>query len=128
MITKKDAIKLGVIGLGYVGLPLALEFAKKRKVVGFDVNQNRIEQLKSGFDVNLETTKSELKNSKKINFTNNVQDLEKLNCYIVTVPTPIDKYKKPNLEPLLMASKTVGNFLKKKKFSYLRVYCLPWLH
>ena len=114
MITKKDAIKLGVIGLGYVGLPLALEFAKKRKVVGFDVNQNRIEQLKSGFDVNLETTKSELKNSKKINFTNNVQDLEKLNCYIVTVPTPIDKYKKPNLEPLLMASKTVGNFLKKK--------------
>ena len=114
MITKKDAIKLGVIGLGYVGLPLALEFAKKRKVVGFDVNRNRIEQLKSGFDVNLETTKSELKNSKKINFTNNVQDLEKLNCYIVTVPTPIDKYKKPNLKPLLMASKTVGNFLKKK--------------
>ena len=114
MITKKDAIKLGVIGLGYVGLPLALEFAKKRKVIGFDVNRNRIEQLKSGFDVNLETTKSELKNSKKINFTNNVQDLEKLICYIVTVPTPIDKYKKPNLKPLLMASKTVGNFLKKK--------------
>ena len=114
MINKKKDLKLAVIGLGYVGLPLALEFAKKRKVIGFDVNKQRIKELKSGFDRNLESTKSELKNIKKLNFTNHEKDLEFANCYIITVPTPIDKFKKPNLRPLLMASKVVGDFLKKK--------------
>jgi UDP-N-acetyl-D-galactosamine dehydrogenase len=114
MINKKKDLKLAVIGLGYVGLPLALEFAKKRKVIGFDVNKQRIKELKSGFDRNLESTKSELKNKKKLNFTNHEKDLEFANCYIITVPTPIDKFKKPNLTPLLMASKIVGCFLKKK--------------
>ena len=114
MINKKKDLKLAVIGLGYVGLPLALEFAKKRKVIGFDVNKQRIKELKSGFDRNLESTKSELKNIKKLNFTNHEKDLEFANCYIITVPTPIDKFKKPNLTSLLMASKIVGCFLKKK--------------
>ena len=114
MINKKKELKLAVIGLGYVGLPLALEFAKKRKVIGFDVNKQRIKELKSGFDRNLETTKSEIKNIKKLNFTNHEQDLEFANCYIITVPTPIDKFKKPDLTFLLMASKTVGGFLKEK--------------
>jgi UDP-N-acetyl-D-galactosamine dehydrogenase len=114
MTNKTKDLKLAVIGLGYVGLPLALEFAKKRKVIGFDVNKKRIKELKSGFDRNLESTKSELKNIKKLNFTNHEKDLEFANCYIITVPTPIDKFKKPNLRPLLMASKTVGSVLKKK--------------
>ena len=114
MINKKKDLKLAVIGLGYVGLPLALEFAKKRKVIGFDVNKKRIEELKSGIDKNLESTKAELKDIKKLDFTNNEQELEFSNCYIITVPTPIDEFKKPNLRPLLMASKAVGNFVKKR--------------
>ena len=114
MINKIKDLKLAVIGLGYVGLPLALEFAKKRKVIGFDINKKRIEELKSGIDRNLESTKTELKDIKRLNFTNNEQDLELSNCYIITVPTPIDEFKKPNLRPLLMASKTVGNFVKKR--------------
>ncbi|MDA8836197.1 Vi polysaccharide biosynthesis UDP-N-acetylglucosamine C-6 dehydrogenase TviB [Candidatus Pelagibacter bacterium] len=114
MINKKKDLKLAVIGLGYVGLPLVLEFAKKRKVIGFDINKKRIEELKSGIDRNLESTKAELKDIKKLNFTSNEQDLELSNCYIITVPTPIDEFKKPNLRPLLMASKLVGNFVKKR--------------
>ena len=114
MIKKIKDLKLAIIGLGYVGLPLALEFEKKRKVIGFDTNQKRIKELKSGIDMNLESTKKELLNLKQLNFTNNVEDLKKANCYIITVPTPIDKFKKPNLGPLLKASETVGNFIKKK--------------
>ena len=111
--TIKD-LKLAIIGLGYIGLPLALEFEKKRKVIGFDTNQKRIEELKCGIDTNLESTKKELLKLKQLNFTNNVDDLKIANCYIITVPTPIDKFKKPNLEPLLRASETIGNIIKKK--------------
>ena len=113
MIHNRKNLKLAIIGLGYVGLPLALEFAKKRKVIGFDINKERITQLKSNKDKNLEFGKSELRRSKWLNFTSNEEELKNANCYIITVPTPIDKYKKPNLKPLFNASKTIGKIIKK---------------
>tara|TARA_Y100000389_G_scaffold167531_1_gene172764 strand:- start:11888 stop:13171 length:1284 start_codon:yes stop_codon:yes gene_type:complete len=113
MINNTKKLKLAIIGLGYVGLPLALEFAKKRSLIGFDINKKRINELNSGIDKNLETTKKELKNRNKIIFTNNKKNLKQANCYIITVPTPVDKFKKPNLEPLLKASKTIGKFIKR---------------
>ncbi len=114
MPKKNKKIKLAIIGLGYVGLPLALEFAKKRSVIGFDIDEERIKELNSGLDRNFEFSKEELKNSKKIKLTFIEDELRGANCYIVTAPTPIDKFKKPNLKPLLMASKIVGNFLSNK--------------
>ena len=114
MIQKIQNLKLAVIGLGYVGLPLALAFAKqKRHVIGFDINEKRIKQLKLGIDVNLESKKKDFKGLKYLNFTKNTNDLNSVNCFIVTVPTPIDKFKKPNLKPLLNASKIVSKVLKK---------------
>ena len=109
--TKK--LKLAIIGLGYVGLPLALEFAKKRYVIGFDIENRRINELKTGVDRNSDTKKNQLKNIKKLFFTSNEKDLKSANCYIVTVPTPIDRLKKPNLEPLLNASKIISKNIKK---------------
>ena len=114
MIVKKKNLKLAIVGLGYVGLPLALEFSKKRTVIAYDINKKRINELKFGVDVNLESTKKELVNKKNINFTSNKEDLKFVNCYIITVPTPINNSKKPNLIPLKSASKLVGNLLKKK--------------
>tara|TARA_Y100000741_G_scaffold346009_1_gene311955 strand:- start:944 stop:2224 length:1281 start_codon:yes stop_codon:yes gene_type:complete len=114
MLNKNKKIRLAIIGLGYVGLPLALEFAKKRSVIGFDINEDRIDELNSGVDRNLEFDKKELKKSNKLKFTSSIRDLSFANCFIVTVPTPIDKLKKPNLKPLLMASEVVGNFIKKQ--------------
>lgn len=106
-------IKLAIIGLGYVGLPLAVEFGKKRSVIGFDINQRRIDDLNLGDDFTLETTKEEIFAAKYLRFTANVDDLRACNCYIVTVPTPIDKYKRPDLTPLIRASETVGRVLAK---------------
>jgi len=113
MINIIKDIKLGIIGLGYVGLPLALEFSKNRKVIGFDLKKNRIEELNSGIDKNLEFSKEEIQNSKQLNFTNNVEDLKYANCFIVTVPTPINELKKPDLQPLLQASEMIGKIIKK---------------
>ncbi len=113
MKVKIQKIKLAVVGLGYVGLPLALEFAKKTKVIGFDIENKRIKELKIGIDKNLEFKKKDLKNIKNLNFTNNKQDLKSANCYILTIPTPVNKLKKPNLKPLLEATKIVANNLKK---------------
>jgi len=113
MINTIKDIKLGIIGLGYVGLPLALEFSKNRKVIGFDLKKKRIEELNSGIDKNLESSKRELQNSKKLNFTNNKEDLKYANCFIITVPTPIDELKKPDLQPLLQASEMIGKIIKK---------------
>jgi UDP-N-acetyl-D-galactosamine dehydrogenase len=110
---KINKLKLAIIGLGYVGLPLALAFAKKRNVIGFDVEKTRIKQLKKGYDRNFENTKDTIQKIKKIKFTNYEKDLERANCFIITVPTPIDKNKKPDLKPLINASKTVGNYIKK---------------
>ena len=112
MIKSKD-LKLAIIGLGYVGLPLALEFAKKKIVIGFDNNKKRIEELNSGIDKNLEFNKAILQNSKNLNFTNSTNQLKAANCYIVTVPTPINEFKKPDLKPLIKASEMIGKLIKK---------------
>ena len=114
MILKIDEIKIAVIGLGYVGLPLALEFAKKKPVIAFDINKQRINKLILGIDKNMEYSKKDIIKSKKINFTNDIKDLYSANCFIITVPTPIDKYKKPDLKPLLKASEMIGKIIKKR--------------
>lgn len=107
-------LRLAVVGLGYVGLPLAVEFGRKRPVIGFDINYSRIEELKDGNDITLETTEIELKDATHLSFTNNLNDLKDCNVFIVTVPTPIDKDKNPDLTPLVHASKCVGSILKKE--------------
>ncbi len=105
-------IKLAIIGLGYVGLPLAVEFGKQRSVVGFDINQKRIDQLKAGHDFTLETEPEELQAASHLQFSTDIEDLRGCNVYIVTVPTPIDDHKRPDLTPLIKASETVGKVLK----------------
>ena len=105
--------KIALIGLGYVGLPLAVEFGKKREVVGFDINQNRINDLKKGLDVTLETTAQELKDAAYLGYTTILDDIKDCEIYIVTVPTPIDKHKRPDLRPLEKSSEAVGSILKK---------------
>lgn len=105
-------MRLAIVGLGYVGLPLAAEFGRKRSVVGFDINQRRIDELKAGNDSTLETTREELAAAKHLSYTTNHDDLRACNCYIVTVPTPIDEHKRPDLTPLIKASETVGKVLK----------------
>ncbi len=105
--------KLAIIGMGYVGLPLAIEFGKKRKVIGFDVNKSRINDLKSGNDFTLEATPQELKDAFHLSYTTNLDDIKDCTIFIITVPTPIDKYKKPDLTPLENASEAVGTILKK---------------
>lgn len=105
-------IKISVIGLGYVGLPLAVEFGKKHPVIGFDVNQHRIEELKSGTDHTLEVSDEELASAKQLEFSSDINELAECNFYIVTVPTPIDEYKQPDLTPLVKASTAIGSVLK----------------
>lgn len=102
-----------VIGLGYVGLPLAVEFGKKYKTIGFDINPKRIEELKNGIDRTLEVSNEELKEAKNLSYTTNIDEIKDANIYIVTVPTPIDEYNNPDLTPLKKASQTVGKLLKK---------------
>ena len=106
-------MKIGIIGLGYVGLPLAVEFGKKRPVMGFDISQRRVEELKAGNDSTREVSREELLAAKHLSFTTDIGDISDGNCYIVTVPTPIDEYNRPNLKPLIRASETVGKVLKK---------------
>jgi len=108
-----DNIKLAIIGLGYVGLPLAIEFAKKRRVIGFDTSLPRIEQLKEGFDKTLEISKEELIKTENLSFTSNIKDISHVNTYIVTVPTPINADKSPDLNPLFKASESLGKLLNK---------------
>lgn len=108
----KDDVKIAIIGLGYVGLPLAAEFGKIRQVVGFDVNHKRILELKEGIDVNLETTEEELRDARHLTFTSSIDEIRECNFYIITVPTPINDYKQPDLTPLIMASETVGKVLR----------------
>ncbi len=110
---KIDDIKLAVVGLGYVGLPLAVEFGKKIPVVGFDIVKERIEELKSGKDATLEVEPELLKQADKLTYTANVENIKDCNTFIVTVPTPIDAHKRPDLTPLVKASETLGKVLKK---------------
>ncbi len=105
--------KIGIIGLGDVGLPLAVEFGKVMDVVGFDINQLRIAELLSGVDRTLEVDRTELLSATNLTFSSHLQDLKEVNYFIVTVPTPVDEYKKPDLTPLESASRTVGSVLKK---------------
>ncbi len=108
--------KIAIIGLGYVGLPLAVEFAKKYTVLGFDINASRVEELKRGEDFTLEVETEELKsviNSEGLSFSSSISDLSDAQIYIVTVPTPIDAYNNPDLKPLLNASEMIGEVLKK---------------
>jgi UDP-N-acetyl-D-glucosamine/UDP-N-acetyl-D-galactosamine dehydrogenase len=113
MPTQNSTIKIAVIGLGYVGLPLAVEFGKKFSVIGFDINQSRINELANGHDRTLEVEKEVLQSATQLSFSTNAQDLATCNVFIITVPTPIDNYKKPDLSPLISASKLVGSVLKK---------------
>ena len=106
-------VKIGMIGLGYVGLPLAVEFGKKMPVVGLDINQPRIDELKAGKDSSLEVEPEELVTATQLSYTSNPDDLKDCNVYIVTVPTPIDNHKRPDLSPLIGASQTLGKLLKK---------------
>ncbi len=108
-------IKLSVIGLGYVGLPLAVEFAKKYKVIGLDIYQSRIDELNSAFDRTLELNEEQLNEAleNEIKFTTSLEEIKDCNIFIITVPTPIDKNKRPDLTPLIKASETVGKVLKK---------------
>lgn len=112
-MTRDNNLKIAVIGLGYVGLPLAIEFSKYRDVIGFDINQHRIDSLQRGHDETLEVDESELKKASLLKYTSNPIDLIDCNFYIVTVPTPIDEFNRPDLRPLLKASETVGKLLSR---------------
>ena len=103
---------IAIIGLGYVGLPLAVEFGKLRDVIGFDLNQNRIKELQASTDRTLEVNSEDFADSKRLRFTSNVSELEKCEIFIVTVPTPIDHAKRPDLSPIHKASELVGSLLK----------------
>ena len=105
--------KIGIIGLGYVGLPLAIEFGKKYPTVGFDINKNRISELKKGFDKTHEVNNDMFADAKRLSFTTKTKNIAQCNIYIVTVPTPVDRFNTPDLTPLKSASKTVGSVLKK---------------
>ena len=113
MIKDLSEVKLAIIGLGYVGLPLAVEFGKKYPTLGFDINQSRIAQLQSGTDRTLEVSDEELAETKDLSFSCTIDDLKSCNVYIVTVPTPIDAHKRPDLTPLIKASEMLGKVISK---------------
>ncbi|MDT8371116.1 MAG: Vi polysaccharide biosynthesis UDP-N-acetylglucosamine C-6 dehydrogenase TviB [Gammaproteobacteria bacterium] len=109
----ENRLSIGIIGLGYVGLPLAVEFGKYFETIGFDINKSRIDELLNGHDSTLETTDEELKGASHLRYSLDKQDLANCNVYIITVPTPIDEHKRPNLQPLQSSSATVGDILSK---------------
>lgn len=109
---KNAEIKIGIIGLGYVGLPLAVEFGKKYDTVGFDVKKSRLESLRNAVDETLETSTEELIAAKHLRYSDQLDDLRDRDIFIVTVPTPVDKYNRPDLTPLYRASETVGKVMK----------------
>ncbi|MES2281970.1 MAG: Vi polysaccharide biosynthesis UDP-N-acetylglucosamine C-6 dehydrogenase TviB [Pseudomonadota bacterium] len=111
-MNENSKLKLAIVGLGYVGLPLAVEFGKKRPVVGFDINARRIAELQSGKDHTLETEPEELDAAVHLSFSTDPEQLRTCNVFIVTVPTPIDEHKRPDLTPLIKASETIGKVLK----------------
>ena len=104
--------KIAIIGLGYVGLPLAVEFGKQREVLGFDINQQRIAELRSGQDHTLECSPAQLKEASNLSFSSQLDELKACQIFIVTVPTPVDKANRPDMTPLVRASETVGKVLK----------------
>ena len=108
-----DSVKIAMIGLGYVGLPLAVEFGKKYSTIGFDINEPRIKELQNGIDNTLEVEPELLASATQLSYTSQIKDIEDCNIFIVTVPTPIDKHKRPDLTPLIKASEAIGPILKK---------------
>jgi UDP-N-acetyl-D-galactosamine dehydrogenase len=110
---KLEDVKLAIIGLGYVGLPLAVEFGKQRSVMGFDINAPRIHALEDGHDTTREVSDEDLASAKQLSFTTNISALAECNVFIVTVPTPIDEHRQPDLTPLVKASETIGKVLKR---------------
>ena len=108
-----SSTKIAIVGLGYVGLPLAVEFGKIYDTVGFDISRKRIDELKKGVDRTLETSIEDLKSAKRLLYSANVEDIRPCNFYIVTVPTPIDKFKRPDLSLVEGATESVGKVLKK---------------
>jgi UDP-N-acetyl-D-galactosamine dehydrogenase len=104
---------IAIVGLGYVGLPLALEFGKKTNVIGFDININRIEELNRGIDKTKESTENEFKLANKLSFTSDITEIKDCNVFIITVPTPIDRFNAPDLKPLLFASELISSVIKK---------------
>ncbi|WP_409351154.1 Vi polysaccharide biosynthesis UDP-N-acetylglucosamine C-6 dehydrogenase TviB [Thalassotalea maritima] len=108
-----NTTKVAVIGLGYVGLPLAVEFGKQFPTVGFDIKQHRIDQLRDHIDTTLEVSKKQFEQAENLTFTSHQDDLKQCNFYIVTVPTPIDKYKQPDLTPLIKASEMIASVINK---------------
>ena len=106
-----DKVRLGIVGLGYVGLPLAVALARRYPTIGFDINQKRITELSGGTDHSLETSPDELAAARHLSYTSDPEKLSACNVFIVTVPTPIDVYKRPDLGALLSASATVGRAL-----------------
>ncbi len=112
LLLESEEIKICIIGLGYVGLPLAVEFGKKYETIGFDINISRLNDLKKGIDSTLELNTDQILSSSKLSFTNNKEEIISSDIYIVTVPTPINKDKKPNLTPLIMASEVIGSVIE----------------
>lgn len=110
---KNFTARIAVIGLGYVGLPLAVEFGRKFDVVGFDVKKERLKMLRQGVDVTLETSSEDLENARFLRYTDSIDDLRDRDIFIVTVPTPVDEHKQPDLTPLIRASETVGKAIKR---------------
>lgn len=108
-----EDIKLAIIGLGYVGLPLAVEFGKQYPTIGFDINAARLADLQKGHDTTLEVDDEELAQAQHLSYSSNISDLKSCNTFIVTVPTPINEHKQPDLTPLIKASETIGQVLKK---------------
>jgi len=113
MIDSLNDVKVAIIGLGYVGLPLAVEFGKKYQTLGFDINQSRINELKSGTDSTLEVSEEELAATQYLSYSCDSEELKHSNVYIVTVPTPIDEHKQPDLTPLIKASEMLGRVINK---------------
>ena len=109
---ENGTLKIAVIGMGYVGLPLAVEFGKKYDTVGFDVKEGRLARLREGCDDTLETSTEDLKAAKRLVFSSDKELLRSCDVFIVTVPTPVDKYNRPDLTPLLKASETVGGAIR----------------
>lgn len=107
----KQNTKIAIIGLGYVGLPLAVEFGKQYKTIGFDINEARINELTSGHDATLEMSEQELTSAQQLSYTSDYEQLKQANIYIVTVPTPIDRHKQPDLTPLVKASEMLGKVI-----------------
>ena len=117
--------KIAIIGLGYVGLPLAISFSKKFMVLGFDINMKRIESLKAGIDFNKEFTKKEIRKNKNLKFSYSNKDLREQNIFIITAPTPLKKNNLPDLEPLKKATKLVARNMKKNSIVIIESTVYP---